>query len=247
MDIPTRPTTSKTNGKSFTVEMISKEVLRRLSEIAEQGDQEPQPVRKNGSMELQVPVNISARHAHLCPEHVAILFGEGHDLNSYQELYQKGYFAAKETVMVVGRRRCIETVRVLGPTRPYSQVELSQTDALQIGLKLPIVTDGADPASVPITLVGPEGTVVLPGKGKGGAFIARRHMHMNDITAAQLGIKDRDLVDLRVDGPRPTTLHDILVRIKEGWRNEVHLDTDEGNAVGLRTGQMGTLLIPVKG
>ena len=246
MDVIISQAPSKTNGSSLNVEGISKEVLRRLSEIVEQSEAGPQPVRRNGYLELQVPINISARHVHLCPEHVKILFGEGHDLVSYQELYQKGYYAAKEQVMVVGRRRCMETVRVLGPTRPISQVELAQTDALQLGLKLPIATDGSDPACAPVTLVGPEGVVTLPGKGKGGAFIARRHMHMSDVTAAQLGVKDRDLLDVYIDGPRSATLHGILVRIQKGWRNEVHLDTDEGNAVGLRNGQMGTLMIPAK-
>lgn len=246
MDITLSQTISKTNGQHLNVEGISKEVLRRLSEIVEQAEAGPQPVRRNAHLELQVPIGISVRHVHLCPEHVKILFGEGHDLNSFQELYQKGYYAAREQVMVVGRRRCIETVRLLGPTRPFSQVELAQTDALMLGMKLPIATDGSDPACKPITLVGPEGVVNLPGKGQGGAFVARRHMHMSDVTAAQLSLKDGDLLDLHVDGPRPTTLHGILVRIKAGWRNEVHLDTDEGNAVGIRSGQMGTLIIPAR-
>jgi putative phosphotransacetylase len=239
-------TTLNTNGQSLNVEGISKEVLRRLSEMVEQAEAGPQPVRRNSHMELQVPIGISVRHVHLCPAHVKILFGEGHDLNRFQELYQKGHFAAREQVMVVGRKRCIETVRVLGPTRAFSQVELAQTDALVLGLKLPIATDGADPACKGVTLVGPEGVVNLPGKGQGGAFIARRHMHMSDIAAAQLNLKSGDLVDMFVDGPRPTTLHGILVRIQAGWRNEVHLDTDEGNAVGIRSGQMGTLVVPVK-
>jgi len=244
VDVIISQSPSQANGGSLNIEGISKEVIRRLSEIVEQSESGPQPIRRNGYMELQVPINISARHVHLCPEHVDILFGEGHDLSSYQELHQKGYYAAKEQVMVVGRRRCMETVRVLGPTRPMSQVELAQTDALQLGLKLPIATDGSDPACSPITLVGPEGVVTLPGKGKGGAFVARRHIHMSDMTANQLGIKDQDLLDVYIDGSRPATLHGILVRIKKGWRNEIHLDTDEGNAVGLRSGQMGTLIIP---
>lgn len=246
MDVTTGQALQKVNGKPYNIEGISKEVLRRLSEIVAQSEAGPQPVQRNGCMELDVPIGISVRHVHLCPEHVSILFGEGHDLTSYQELYQKGYYAAKEHVMVVGRKRCIEAVRVLGPTRPFSQVELAQTDALVLGLKLPIATDGSDPACAPITLVGPEGVVTLPGKGKGGAFIARRHMHMNADSAVQLKVKDGDLLDLHVDGPRPTTLHGILVRIKEGWRNEVHLDTDEGNAVGIRSGQVGTLRIPAR-
>ncbi len=167
-----------------------------------------------------------------------------HFHNTFPLISPAGYYAAREQVMVVGRKRAIEKVRVLGPTRPYSQVELSQTDALILGLRLPVATDGADPACQPITLVGPEGAVTLTGGGTGGAFIARRHIHISDKTAAQLGVTHGDLLDLRLDGPRPTTLHGILVRVKAGWRTEVHLDTDEGNAVGIRSGQMGTLIIP---
>jgi putative phosphotransacetylase len=232
----------------FNIERISQEVMRRLAdrqEPATNGAPEPVPVVKDGHLELEVPIGISVRHLHLCPEHVEILFGKGHDLGVYHELYQKGYYAAREQVMVVGPKRCIEKVRVLGPPRPYSQVELSQTDALMIGMKLPIATDGADPACKPITLVGPEGVVTLPGNGSGGAFVARRHIHLNDVTAEKLGVKSGDLLDLHVDGPRPTTLHGILVRVKAGWFTEVHLDTDEGNAVGIRSGQTGMLIVPL--
>lgn len=239
--------TSKTNGTQFTIERISQEVLRRLAEMEKlelPGTREPVPISVNGHMEVETPIGISVRHVHLCPEHVETLFGKGHDLHVFNELYQKGYYAAQEQVMVVGRKRCIEKVRVLGPPRPYSQVELSQTDALVIGMKLPIATDGADPACAPITLVGPEGVVTLEGKGNGGAFIARRHIHLSDIVADQLGVKNGDLLDLKIDGPRPTTLHGILVRVKTGWFTEVHLDTDEGNAVGIRSGQTGRLIIP---
>lgn len=241
------PPTLKLNGTSVSIDRISHEVVRRLLErqMAETAEaQEPRPITRGEHLELEVPIGISVRHVHLCPEHVEILFGKGHDLTVYNELYQKGYYAAREQVMVVGRKRAIEKVRVLGPTRPYSQVELAQTDALNIDLKLPIATDGADPACKPITLVGPEGVVVLTGGGNGGAFVARRHIHISDLTAKELGVKHGDLLDLRLDGPRPTTLHGILVRVKAGWRTEVHLDTDEGNAVGIRSGQTGTLIIP---
>ena len=235
------------NGSQFSIDRISQEVMRRLADMQQPeptNGHDPMPVLHNGHMEMETPIGVSVRHVHLCPEHVEILFGKGHDLSVYNELYQKGYYAAREQVMVVGRKRCIEKVRVLGPPRPYSQVELSQTDALVIGMKLPIATNGADPACQPITIVGPEGAVTLTGKGNGGAFIARRHIHLSDKVAAKLGVKNGDLLDLRIDGPRPTTLHDILVRVKAGWFTEVHLDTDEGNAVGLRSGQSGTLIVP---
>ncbi len=234
------------NGAALNLDQISQAVMARLAQIEVAGEDSPEPIERNGRLELTVPIGISVRHLHLCDEHVAILFGEGHSLTVYNELYQKGYYAAKEQVMVVGKRRCIETVRVLGPTRPYSQVELAQTEALQLGLKLPVATEGADPACKPITLVGPQGVVTLPGGGKGGAFVARRHVHMSDVAARRYGVKNGDLLDLFIDGARPTTLHGVLVRVKAGWRNEIHLDTDEGNAVGIRNGQTGTLIIPIK-
>jgi putative phosphotransacetylase len=232
------------NGPAIDIEQTAREVLRRLLEKTNGPEPGPAPRQQNGFMELPVLIGVSVRHVHLCPEHIQILFGKGHDLQVYNKLYQKGYYAAREQVMVVGRKRCIEKVRVLGPARPYSQVELAQTDAVAIGLKLPVATEGAEPGTQPVTLVGPEGAVSLPGGAGGGAFLARRHIHVSDVTAAELGIKAGDLLDLRLDGPRPTTLHGILVRVKAGWRTEVHMDTDEANACGIRTGQMGTLIIP---
>lgn len=249
MTTMTEQATLTLNGNQLNIDRIAQVVMQRLADLQKPpalGEYEPVPVAVNGRLELETPIGISVRHVHLCPEHVEMLFGKGHSLTVYNELYQKGYYAAREQVMVVGRKRSIEKVRVLGPTRPFSQVELSQTDALIIGLKLPIATDGSDPVCQPITIVGPEGAVTLPGKGGGGAFIARRHIHLSGVTAERLGVKNGDLLDLRIDGPRPTTLHGILVRSKAGWLTEVHLDTDEGNAVGIRSGQMGTLIVPQK-
>jgi putative phosphotransacetylase len=247
----------KQNGSILNLDLAPREVVRRLLEQAgglevmrrlfeQAGGLEPalEPQLRYDFMELPAPIGVSVRHLHLCPAHITILFGKGYDLQILYELSQKGYYAAKEQVMVVGRKRCIENVRVLVPPRPYSQVELAQTDALSIGLELPIATDGNEPGTQPVTLVGPEGVVILPGGAGGGAFIARRHVHMNDEAAAELGVKTGDLLDMRVDGPRPTTLHGILVRVKAGWRTEVHVDTDEANACGIRNGQMGTLIIP---
>jgi putative phosphotransacetylase len=237
-------TTLRQNGSAINIEKVTREVLRRLSEQANGVERSSEPRVRGGYLELPVRVGVSVHHVHLCAEHIAILFGEGHDLQVYNELYQKGYYAAKEQVMVVGRRRCIEKVRVLGPPRAYSQVELAETEALTIGLKLPVATEGAEAGTRQVTLVGPEGSVMLPGGAGGGAFVARRHVHMSDVTAAELGLKAGDLLDLRVEGRRPTTLHGILVRVKAGWRTEVHVDTDEANACGIRSGQTATLLVP---
>lgn len=231
------------DNSPITLEQMTREVVRRLMQQTNGHGPAPAVQEREGALVLQAPIGVSVRHVHLCPEHVQVLFGEGYDLHIYNELYQKGYYAAKEQVMVVGRKRCLEKVRVLGPTRAYSQVELAQSDALVLGLKLPVATEGADPGTQPITIVGPEGTISLPGGAGGGAFVARRHVHMGDVTAAELSLKHGDLLELRLAGPRPTTLHDVLVRVKAGWRTEVHLDTDEANACGVRNGQMGALII----
>ncbi|TBW36773.1 hypothetical protein EYW49_13100 [Siculibacillus lacustris] len=193
---------------------------------------------------LTVPIGVSVRHIHLCRAHVTTLFGEGHELRVFNELYQTGHYAAQEQLMVVGPRHAIERVRVLGPPRAYSQVELARTDAVAVGLDLPLATEGRDPESRAVTLVGPEGTVRLPGGSEGGAFIARRHVHLGVDDAAALGVAAGDLLDLEIGGPRPTTLHGVLVRVQAGWRPEVHLDTDEANACGVRTGQTATLIVP---
>jgi len=227
--------------KALNLENITQEVMRRLEK---NGDSEPKPAAKNGRREVQVPIGISVRHLHLCPAHVEILFGKGYQLTVLHELYQKGYYAANEQVMIVGPKRCLEKVRVLGPTRPFSQVELAQSEAIALGLKLPVCTDGAEPNTQPITLVGPAGVVTLPGGEGGGAFLARRHIHLSDTTAAEWGVKGGDLLKLRIEGSRPVIFEDLFVRVKEGWRTEVHLDTDEGNACLIRTGQMGTIILP---
>lgn len=235
--------TTRLNEPTIDIEQMTREVLRRLSTRANGKEPTPEVRYVNGLKELQAPIGVSVRHVHLCPEHIEILFGPGHDLQIYNELYQKGYYAAKEQVMVVGRKRCIEKVRVLGPARPFSQVELAQTDATAIGLRLPVATEGSEPGTQPITLVGPEGAVTLPGGAGGGAFLARRHIHLSDDTAEKLGVRAGDLLDLRIDGVRASTLHGLLVRVKAGWRTEVHLDTDEANACGIRNGQLATLII----
>ena len=201
-------------------------------------------VQVGGRREITVPLGISNRHMHLCREDVDKLFGEGYELKPFKELYQPGYYAAQERVLVVGKRRCIEDVRILGPLRPRSQVELSQTDAILVGLTLGIAESGTDPVSQPVLLVGPKGQVLLPGGKGGGAYIARRHVHLDPKEAAALGVKEGDLVDCVIDGPRPTTYHGVLVRLKEGWLAEIHLDTDEANASGARNGQMMRLVMP---
>ncbi len=223
-----------------SLEAIVREVLGRMVASAP-----PVAAPADGKKrEMMVPLGVSNRHIHLCREHVDILFGKDYQLKVLKELYQPGYFAVQERLLVVGKRRCLEGVAILGPERPISQVELSQTDAISLGLKLGVAESGADPVSQPILLVGPMGQVILPGGKGGGAYIARRHLHISPSDAAALGLKEGDLADIVIDGERPTTYRGVLVRIREGWRPEVHLDTDEANAAGLKNGEMVRLVVP---
>lgn len=176
-------------------------------------------------------VSISARHIHLTDEHVEILFGPGHKLTPMKPLYQDGFFAAEETVMVVGpRRRMLPTVRVLGPTRPHSQVELAFTDSISLGIDAPVRHSGQIAGSPGCVLVGPQGVVEL----KAGVIRAARHVHMHGRDAEYYGVKNGDFMKLRVESPQCTiVLEDLLVRADDKTKLEAHLDTDEGNACNM--------------
>jgi propanediol utilization protein len=175
----------------------------------------------------ELVVSVSARHVHLTDEHVETLFGAGRKLTPAKNLYQDGFFAAEETVMIVGpRRRMLPTVRILGPTRPESQVELAFTDGISLGIDLPVRASGKIAGTPGCVLVGPAGVVEL----KQGVIRAERHVHMSDADAKFFGVKTGDRMSLRVKSTCTTTMHDLLVRAEKGIKLEVHLDTDEGNA-----------------
>ncbi|MCC9609249.1 phosphate propanoyltransferase [Blastopirellula sp. JC732] len=176
-------------------------------------------------------VSISARHVHLTDADVETLFGPGHTLTPMKDLYQDGFYAAEETVMVVGpRRRMLEKVRILGPTRDYSQVELAFTDAISLGIDAPVRASGKIAGTPGCVLVGPRGVVDL----REGVIRAERHVHMNNTDAKFYGVANGDRVNLRiVSGGCTTTFEDLLVRADDVSKLEVHLDTDEGNACNL--------------
>lgn len=179
----------------------------------------------------ELVVSVSARHVHLTDEHVETLFGAGHKLTPMKDLYQDGFYAAEETVMVVGpgRRRMLPTVRILGPTRPRSQVELAFTDGISLGIDLPVRLSGKIDGTPGCVLVGPAGVVEL----KEGVIRAERHVHMGPKDAAFYGVKTGDRMRLRVVSSCTTTFEDVLVRAEEKIKLEVHLDTDEGNAADI--------------
>lgn len=176
-------------------------------------------------------VSISARHCHLTDEHVEILFGAGTKLIPEKDLYQDGFYAAEQTVMVVGpRRRMLPNVRVLGPTRSASQVELAFTDSISLGIDAPVRHSGKIEGTPGCVLVGPAGTVQLTQ----GVIRAARHVHMNDHDARHYGVQDGDLMQLVIRSPQcSVTFEDLLVRADKAAKLEVHIDTDEGNACNL--------------
>ena len=185
-----------------------------------------------------VVVNISARHCHLKQDDVDILFGPGYQLTQLKRLYQDTDFAANETVAVVGpRQRMIPGVRILGPCRKFSQVELAFTDAISLGIDVPVRLSGDIEGTPGCLLIGPKGSLVLPQ----GVIRAERHVHMGPADALYYGVKHLDRMNMRVDGTCPTTLEGLLVRVHKDWKLEVHIDTDEANCCDLARATKVTL------
>ena len=182
-----------------------------------------------------VPVGISNRHIHLSRADVDALFGKGYQLTHMKDLSQPGQFACKETLTIIGPSlRPIENVRVLGPERKSSQVEISKTDSFVLKVKPPVRESGKTEGSAPITIIGPKGVVSL----KEGCIIANRHIHMETKDGERFGVKDGDYVTVDAEGTRRTRFYDVQVRVSDAFRLEMHLDTDDANAVGLSNGSI---------
>ncbi len=180
-----------------------------------------------------VTVGVSNRHVHLNREALDALFGEGYELTPLKELSQPGQYACKETLTVVGTSlKPIENVRVLGPLRGRSQVEISRTDSYTLKLTPPVRESGSIDGTAPITLIGPRGAVSLTE----GCIIANRHIHMSPADAERFGVKDGECVTVDADGERRTRFFDVQVRVSDKFRLEMHLDTDDANAAALKNG-----------
>ncbi len=203
------------------------EIVKRV--IAGMGDGTPDV----GSADGTVPVGVSNRHIHLSRADVDTLFGAGYELTPLKDLSQPGQYACKETLTVVGPSlRPIENVRVLGPVRGASQVEISKTDSFTLKVKPPVRESGKITGSSPITIIGPKGVVEL----REGCIIANRHIHMSLEDGARFGVKDNDYVTVDVEGTRRTRWYDVQVRVHKDFRLEMHVDTDDANAVGIGNG-----------
>lgn len=179
-----------------------------------------------------VPIGVSARHIHLTQEHVEILFGEGYHLTKFKEL-MGGQFASNEKVTIVGLKlRAIENVRVLGPVRKQTQVEISATDAISLGVKAPIRESGNIAGSAPIAVIGPKGAIYLDE----GCIVAKRHIHMAPKDAMAAGVHDGDIVAVKADNVRGTVFNNVQIRVDDSFTLEMHIDTDEANAAQIKTG-----------
>lgn len=191
-------------------------------------------------MGYKVEIGISNKHLHLSSSDVEKLFGKGHELTPIKDLKQPGQFASEEKVDIVGPKGTLKGIRVLGPTRPETQIELSMTDARTIGVNPPIRESGDLDGSPGIKLIGPEGEVDVTH----GVIIALRHIHLSSQQAEDAGLKDKDWVCVKIDGPRSAVLEKVLVRAGDKYEREFHLDTDEGNACGAKSGDMAEIVGP---
>lgn len=218
------------------VESLVREVL--LQKL--RGSATPPPARERHAIEPSraggpphpLVVNVSARHMHVTQEHLEILFGPGSKLTKLKDLYQEGEFASEQLVTLVGpRQRIIPNVRILGPMRNYTQVELSYTDGIYLGLDLPLRISGNHEGTPGITILGPKGAVNLTK----GVIRAERHVHMSNEDMAYYGVKDGDYLKLKIEGPCGVTFDRVKVRFHPKVVLEVHIDTDEGNACDLES------------
>jgi putative phosphotransacetylase len=218
------------------VEQLVREVLTQKL----RGGATPPPAREMSRSAKQqaggpphpLVVNVSARHMHVTPEHLEILFGRGAKLTKLKDLYQEGEFASEQRVTVVGpRQRIIPDVRILGPTRSYTQIELSYTDGIYLGIDLPLRISGNHDNTPGCTIMGPKGALTIDK----GVIRAERHVHMSTEDMNYYGVKDGDYLKLRIDGPCGVTFDRVKVRYHPKVVLEVHIDTDEGNACDLET------------
>ncbi|ABR49048.1 Propanediol utilization protein [Alkaliphilus metalliredigens QYMF] len=185
-----------------------------------------------------LPVALSNRHIHLCQEDIEKLFGVGHELTKVKDLSQPGQYACEEKVDLVGPKNIIKGVRVLGPARPKTQVEISIADGFILGLKPPVRDSGDIAGSPEFKIVGPKGEVEM----EEGIIAAARHIHMHTSDAEAFGVVDKQRVKIRTGGERAITFENVLVRAHETYALEMHIDVDEGNAAGLKNGEMVELI-----
>ncbi len=189
-------------------------------------------------MGYKVVVGISNKHLHVSQADLEALFGKGYELTVFKDLGQPGQYACHEKVDVAGPKGVLKGVRILGPVRSNTQIELSMTDARSIGIDAPIRESGDVAGSPGARLIGPAGEVDL----KEGVIVALRHIHLTEEQAKEAGVRDKEFVSVKFEGPRAAVFDNVLIRANVNYSGEIHLDTDEGNAAGISTGAMGEII-----
>ena len=222
--------------------MDEKELSLIISEVLKEYQNKSNEQSQNFRVDQDgdIPVGVSNRHIHLTQEHLDILFGPGYQLTKLKDLSQPGQYACKEQLTLIGPSlRAIEGVRVLGPLRKKSQVEISKTDSYLLKVNAPVRESGDVAGSAPITIVGPKGIVQL----QEGCILANRHIHMSPSDANRFNVKDGDYVAVETVGVgKRTTLWDCQIRVSEKFILEMHLDTDDANACGIGNGSKVKLI-----
>ena len=209
------------------LETLVKELMTRMGSTPTEEDQE-----------LGISVGISNRHIHLCQEDVEALFGSGYQLTIKKWLKQPGQYATAETVTIVGPKGSLANVRVLGPTREKSQLEISKTDSFALGVKAPINESGDLTHAGAVCVLGPKGMVTL----KQNVIVAKRHIHMSRREGAKFNVVKKQVVAIKTSGEREMIFMDTVIRVDDNFRLECHLDTDEANAASLKNGSKVTII-----
>jgi len=186
----------------------------------------------------KIPIEISARHIHLCQKDLEKLFGRGFKLKKLKDLSQPGEFASSQTVELIGPKSSYKKIRVVGPVRKNTQAEITVTDCRILGIDAPVRISGELKKSAGAVIVGPKGKVKLIS----GVIVAQRHLHLSLIDAKELKLKNGQTVSVKTIGNRSVTFHHIIVRTGENYKTACHLDTDEGNAAGMKTCGYGMLM-----
>jgi putative phosphotransacetylase len=210
------------------VERVVREVARAIGEKGVEYDP------------ASVVAGVSNRHVHLCREDLDILFGKGYELRKMRDLRQPGQFACEETVTAVTPGGVLGDVRILGPLRKASQFELSASDARKLKITPPLVKSGSREKTPKVTLVGPTGACTL----SEGVYLAWRHLHLCPAEAAELGLRDGQEASIEVDGDRGLLFRKVWVRVNPDFVSEFHIDVDEANACGLKSGEKVRVVCP---
>lgn len=204
-----------------TLELIVERVLKKIDETKK-----------------HIPVEVSARHVHLSQEHLDYLFGKGYELRASRELSQLGQYLCKERVDIIGPKGILRNVAILGPARGSTQVEISRTDSVALGINAPLRLSGDLKDSESVFIICCRKML----EAQSSTIVAKRHIHMNQEDGSNFGVKDRQIVRVQVHSDRPLVFEDVIIRITEKSRLTMHIDHDEANACGLKEGVAGEIL-----